>query len=447
VHVLAEEAFYSSQKEYEQQGLFECCLSTRLSKGLRVLLAPVIALPKSHRFEEISDFMMSFAENKLVLVKLQRSIDQFNQSYLIVANAEQDVVERVRLICNQMLEQLVCANPDFRQLYNGSDRQLAELTGVVDSFCLGKLHAKLFSGLRAIHSDDDATTLARMQRLAAAPYSVLGVPNEASGIDFSAAINLMRGIDAYISPLSKLEMLNEVQNIIAQALANSSRRDLQGMSTDDALPLMVLVTVRSAPQYLASTIAYITLFGHAETMPPHLSYQLTTLHALYEFITNADIGPSTLPAPAGGENGADPLDAIDFVKFPPRTVAEALAAHVGALSRNSGSAAAAAAATAATSTPTTVVVAPAPAAESSATEAAAPAAAPAAAAATAPVSDPLRNSSSSNNNNNNNNNTSKGFVRAPDVISMDDDPKHGLGEFLASLRQHSDVSSSSSSRK
>jgi hypothetical protein len=387
--------------------------------------------------------MLSFPENKLVLVKLQRSIDQFNQSYLIVANAEQDVVERVRLICNQMLEQLVCANPDFRQLYNGSDRQLAELTGVVDSFCLGKLHAKLFSGLRAIHADDDAAALARMQRLALAPYSVLGVPPEASGIDFSAAIEMMRGIDAYVSPLSKLEMLNEVQTVIAQALAKSSRRDLHGMSTDDALPLMVLVTVRSAPQYLSTTIAYITLFGHAETMPPHLSYQLTTLHALYEFITNADVGPS--PSPATAATTADGLAGVleaDFVKVPPRSVAEALAAHVGGvLARKSGSfapltaTADASASTASTSTSSAATTAAIDNVVQAATVAAAPSPAAtttAAATTAAPLSDPLQPRQQLG-----------GFKRTPDVISLEDDSKHGLGEFLASLRQqHGDTSSS-----
>lgn len=394
--------------------------------------------------------MLSFPENKLVLVKLQRSIDQFNQSYLIVANAEQDVVERVRLICNQMLEQLVCANPDFRQLYNGSDRQLAELTGVVDSFCLGKLHAKLFSGLRAIHADDDAAALARMQRLAVAPYSVLGVPPEASGIDFSAAIEMMRGIDAYVSPLSKLEMLNEVQTVIAQALAKSSRRDLHGMSTDDALPLMVLVTVRSAPQYLSTTIAYITLFGHAETMPPHLSYQLTTLHALYEFITNADVGPSAPPATAVTADGLAGVLDPDFVKVPPRSVAEALAAHVGGvLSRRSGSFAPAAAPAAAAAT--TTANADSSASTSSTTSAAAATtaaiddfvqaatgasasstAATSATTTSAPLSDPLQPRQQLG-----------GFKRTPDVISLEDDSKHGLGEFLASLRQQQGDTSSS----
>lgn len=390
VHVLAEEAFYSSHKEP-----FRVLFLDSPLEGPARALAQTIALPSSHRFEDVSDFMLSFAENKLVLQKLQRSIDQFNQSYLIVAGFEHDAVERVRVICNQMLEQLVCANPDFRQLYNGSDRQLAELTNVVDAFCLGKLHAKLFSGLRVIHADDDALALARLERLAAAPYATLGVPPEASGLDLGAAIDLMRRIDAFASPLSKLEMLTDVQALLVRALASPTKRDSRSMSTDDTLPLMVLVTVRAAPQYLASTIAYITLFGHSETMPPHLSYQLTTLHAVYEFVSNTDAAASAADA--------TPASTSDTTTMP-RTVAEALAAHVGLQQLASGA--------------DRDDDAPLP----------PPPEAPPARAIMTP-----RNSLP--------------YVRAPAVISLDDDDgKHGLGDFLDSLRRQGNVSSSSQHR-
>ena len=76
VHILGEEAFYASEPE-----------------PFRVLL---IALPTSRRFDAVSEFLLQTAENKLVLGKLQREIDEFNQTYMLVAGFEQDAVERVR---------------------------------------------------------------------------------------------------------------------------------------------------------------------------------------------------------------------------------------------------------------------------------------------------------------------------------------------------------------
>jgi hypothetical protein len=398
VRVLAEEAFYSSHKEP-----FRVLFLDSPLEGPARALAQTIALPSSHRFEDVLAFMLSFAENKLVLQKQQRLIDQFNESYLLVAAFEHNAVERVRSICNQMLEQLVCANPDFRQLYNGSDRQLAELTNVVDSFCLGKLHAKLFSGLRVIHADADAAALAKMQRLAHVPTSVLGVPPEASAVDVTAAVELVRRIDAYVSPLSKLEMLNEVQELLVRALANPTNRDARSMSIDDTLPLMVLVTVRAAPQYLSSTIAYVTLFGHAETMPPQLSYQLTTLHAIFEFISNA--APNASDTASLDTDTSDPLSRTLSA---PRTVAEALAAHIAPAGGDS---------TSSTSS-----------SSSSSSSNSDPLA------ARAQEEPPARAIMTPRN--------SLQYVRAPAVISLDgNDEKHGLGDFLESLRRQGNVSS------
>lgn len=47
---------------------------------------------------------MQSSENKLVLSKLQRDIDDFNHTYMLVAGFEQLAVERVRTICNRTLE-------------------------------------------------------------------------------------------------------------------------------------------------------------------------------------------------------------------------------------------------------------------------------------------------------------------------------------------------------
>lgn len=47
---------------------------------------------------------MSTSENKVVLNKLQREIDDFNHSYMLVAGFEQLAVDRVRVICTRTLE-------------------------------------------------------------------------------------------------------------------------------------------------------------------------------------------------------------------------------------------------------------------------------------------------------------------------------------------------------
>ena len=228
------------------------------------------------------------------------------------------------------------------------------------------------------------------------------------------------------------------------------------MSTDELLPLMVLATVRSEPRHLSSTVAFVTLFGHAETMPPHLSFQLTTLHAIYELIDDCDDMLNALPAPGAASGGAT-------MRPPPRTVAEALALH--AATADSANAAAALDTDDCDADDSagdaTVAATPAPAAPA-ATAPDGPStvtndAATASSDTTAVADKPTRRS------------TLPLFVAAPNVIEIDDSAsagelpqlgekrssmsaatahdKHGLGDFLSSLRRDETSSAASGRRR
>ena len=293
-------------------------------------------------------------------------------------------------------------------------------------FSLGQLHAKLFSGLRAIHATADAAARRRARRLALAPPSAVGVTVEVNESAVQRAVAQLQQIDAYVSPLAKLELLSQVQQIVAG--------DDEALSNDELLPLMVLVTVRSDPRHLSSTLAYITLFGHAETMPPHLSFQLTTLHAIYELIRDSGDAGSVTASPtrdtsaaseASGEGAAIATpDWRASVKTVPKTMAEALARH-------------------------TTPAAPDPATQSPTvnddvdeSKSTSSAAADESARATARASPPRESTQKK---------ALPLFIRAPDVIHLEDDnetvglPKlddskrsssrdHGLGQFVNGLR-------------
>jgi hypothetical protein len=133
-----------------------------------------------------------------------------------------------------------------------------------------------------MHAAADAAAQSRLRRLAAAPPRALGV-TLSDVPTFEHAVALLQSIDACVSPLAKLELFADVQTAIAGALGERST----ALSTDDALPLALLATARAGIPFLVSTRAYVTLFGAPETMPPHLSYQLTTLHAVHDYVMSA----------------------------------------------------------------------------------------------------------------------------------------------------------------
>jgi hypothetical protein len=93
------------------------------------------ALSALSTFQQCVQFLHSWPENEVVLKKLSDRARQFCQSYEIIKGFELCVVNKVRTLCKDAVEALLCANKTFRKMQHNPS-QLRDLSLAIETYAL-----------------------------------------------------------------------------------------------------------------------------------------------------------------------------------------------------------------------------------------------------------------------------------------------------------------------
>jgi hypothetical protein len=100
------------------------------------MISPSNSLPSLSSlctFQQCCHYLHSWPENELVLKKVLERAREFNHCYEIVPGFEQCVINKVRTMCKDAVEALLCANKTFRKTQNNPS-QLRDLTLVIETY-------------------------------------------------------------------------------------------------------------------------------------------------------------------------------------------------------------------------------------------------------------------------------------------------------------------------
>ncbi len=93
---------------------------TRTSSTARLGPLSVAQLSRIRTLDECRQLLESWPENDLVLKKVQSQVQSFAHSYVIVRGFESQLIARVRQLVEFAVEQLLCANKEFRAVQHNS---------------------------------------------------------------------------------------------------------------------------------------------------------------------------------------------------------------------------------------------------------------------------------------------------------------------------------------
>ena len=289
-HILFEELFYNSDwKKFRV-----VCLDGALVGGLPPGENNMPKIPRlAHRtLVNCRDYLEAFPENELVLRKIRQYVDTFVSSYYIVKGFEHHAHDKVQQLLNKSIDDLLCTNKVFRQ-FHYEDRHMESLSMVVESFLFEGLHDKLFASMCETHREQDEN----LHELAAASRATLTLSQMGSGEAFAAddlplAVATMREMESRRTPLEKLLCLKECidginNDLIAFRERQSAEERVRGLqvsqeslvTTDELLPLLVFVIVRSDLKHAASTVAYAEYFTFFNVQTSELGFILSTFKA------------------------------------------------------------------------------------------------------------------------------------------------------------------------
>lgn len=246
-------------------------------------------------YKECITFLQSVPCHAAVLEKLDKKLQSFCSSYMVLPGYLYDTSQKLRDVISWAVESL--RNAHTPRLRSG-DQMLEQIAWATESYVLGAVHQKVFGAVKELCREKDlylAERLRQMDGLGLGPDR-LGI-REAFCCPLPRAVVELASLDAKMTPLEKLLCMRSTLEIMSEEIHESqsdkgarlkySPEELY-LTSDDLIPLLVCVIVHAKLPHIESNLYYIQNFSHHVPDKDMLGYTLVTFQAAKEFIKTYD---------------------------------------------------------------------------------------------------------------------------------------------------------------
>ena len=171
-----------------------------------------------------------------VLQSVQRFVQQFNSSYVLVRGFLEHAGQKVADACSRLSQEALSKAAQRAKDAGSLRRQVAEVSAAVECAVLSGIHAKLFGGLVELHAADELRLQAAVRRMRKASMAQLGIRDDIQ-CQPQAACQLMAALSTQRTPLQKMAQLEEVSRAITQAVRDATDEQQQQQATTAPQPL------------------------------------------------------------------------------------------------------------------------------------------------------------------------------------------------------------------
>ncbi|XP_061163311.1 putative uncharacterized protein DDB_G0284213 [Saccostrea echinata] len=298
VKILNEELGYNKDYKAYKILILECPLDPSLKAHKTENKQPTAAadnIPEYTTYPESCNFLISFAEYRMVLRQLDESLKQFNANYMILKDYLSEAQNKLKSVCQQVTKDcLKCS-----KFENGQDPKFRETVDFcVESYVMGAVHKKVFTIIKEIHEEDDRLLFAKCKQLRNVTAEQLGV-NKKIACPLPQAVVELANLDGLRTPLEKLFCLKSTVDSASQTIqsyleenrvppVSTAVEDSYCLTSDDLIPILVTVIAQAQCRHFASNINYIESFHWASETNDrgNLSYCLVTFKAAVEYMKN-----------------------------------------------------------------------------------------------------------------------------------------------------------------
>lgn len=270
----------------------------------------VTQLNRIRTLDECRQLLESWPENDLVLKKVQSQVQSFAHSYVIVRGFESQLIARVRQLVEFAVEQLLCANKEFRAVQHNS-LVLRDLSLVIESFVLGGMYAKLFLGLTAVFESEDQFLHAIILHYATNGLSLehLGVKREFQQvIDMDHVASMLSKMDhEAVTPLEKYYLIRSClehvdksvreglkpkqsyQGMYTHTFDSNDQAEKAAITTDDWIPLLVCMIIKADLQHLHTTMFMLEHFFFTKISTTEIGFTIVNFKAAVEYLKSDEL--------------------------------------------------------------------------------------------------------------------------------------------------------------
>ncbi|EGC39723.1 hypothetical protein DICPUDRAFT_147431 [Dictyostelium purpureum] len=287
-----------------------------------------IPKPQKPTFTQSKDFFLLdkglTTITTIVLNKANKQLEDFEMNNSILCKESVENVRRsLLLIHEKVLDDLVCANAEYKQLQT-NEKQMNNLSMLLESYIMGKLQNKIYEELKIIYEKEDSQLYEKMLYLSKQSLGEIGIkqefeahlikakevmlsfssdlPTTSSEIDeiaspvTSSTITLSSSVPSpSVTPLDKLLTIIQASKEIEESIKMRTllecvdEDNVLTITGDDALPLTAYLLIQARPKHLISDLMYCSKFIFTEIFNSSMGYHLINLTAAVDYIKRFDI--------------------------------------------------------------------------------------------------------------------------------------------------------------
>ncbi|GIY49574.1 ankyrin repeat domain-containing protein 27 [Caerostris darwini] len=288
VKILAEETAYNDDyKPYRILITENPLCSSKIKDELHCTNSSKNGLVLS--LNECTTFLRTFPECSEVLNTLDRKIQVFNSSYIVLPQYLQDASVKLRGMLNWAVTEFSIS----LQYRTTDEYSKTDISAALENYIMGHAHDKVFPVIKKFCFEEDEKLTQKLLSLYEADITSdqLGV-RESFCCQTPSAVVELASLNSRKSPAEKLncfmttlELLNQdIEQFLLETCYPVSNKDTPCLTSDDLIPLLVNVIIQARPQYFVSNLYYIQNFCWENSPVDKISFGLVTFQAAKEFL-------------------------------------------------------------------------------------------------------------------------------------------------------------------
>eukprot|EP01125_Pyxidicula_operculata_P017104 TRINITY_DN5955_c0_g1_i1.p1 TRINITY_DN5955_c0_g1~~TRINITY_DN5955_c0_g1_i1.p1 ORF type:complete len:445 (+),score=42.31 TRINITY_DN5955_c0_g1_i1:11-1345(+) len=288
-NIIYEELFYNQEYKPYKVVLINLPLMGGSSK-INIQTPGFSPMPPSKDWDMCMQYLYQFPENTIVLRKVNEKIQEFLHTYVIVKGFEAHVRSKIAVIVDMAVEQLLCANVDFRKMQN-NDRQYREICLIIESYIMYTLYDKLFLEFQNTFTKEDKYLSSVFNyHLHNTPPKLFGIGSGLLSVDYSPASEVLNNLEKCSTPLQMLYILEDTTEKIAECVEmhypEGDRGSDTSITTDDLIPIIGLVIINCKYDRFHYALFLMENFIFADISTSKLMFNLINFKAAIGFLTD-----------------------------------------------------------------------------------------------------------------------------------------------------------------
>ncbi|ELT93705.1 hypothetical protein CAPTEDRAFT_226025 [Capitella teleta] len=229
----------------------------------------------------------------LVMQEAERKICIFLKNYMILKGFIEDAAQKLNHIYSETYQAF---QSHLRLSILQDHRALSNIALSLESFILHCVHDKVSPVLHNQCDTKNSEIVAKLDEIREIPRDILGLRSVLTECSLKSAVSEAMKLSDGVTPVQKMLCIKSIMDKITESVdafllsrQGNTQMDDFCLTSDDYIPLLIVVLAEARPNHLASEIFFIEHFHWSENTKDNLEFSFVSLQASVHYILDLDL--------------------------------------------------------------------------------------------------------------------------------------------------------------